>query len=195
MNKAWALMLGGLSLAVSMDAFSQAQSKDALGPSVEDIYIVRSVRESRTWPTEFCAEARTGFFTGGGADDQFTLRSTATRGSDGLMTNGNVQSVGRFHACFGPTGEPTVWNFYVEGALGTTTFKGRGQCVNGRQGYPEPGLQTSRCFLELNELSNAYIGGLFTSNAVNSSSSLGEVSTPPGYTQAGIATFRLWKRR
>jgi hypothetical protein len=193
MNRAQALILGGLSLAVSMDAF--AQSKGASSGGVEDIYVVRSVRESRTWPTEFCAEARTGFFTGGGAEDQFTLRSMATRGSDGFMTNANVQSVGRFHACFGPTGEPTVWNFYVEGALGSTTFKGRGQCVNGKQGYPEPGLQTSRCFLELNELSNAYIGGLFTSNAVNSSSSTGEVSTPPGYTQAGIATFRLWKRR
>jgi len=178
-----------------MDAFPQAQSTSAPGKSVEDIYIARSVRESRTWPTDFCAEARTGFFTGGGAEDQFTLRSTATRGSDGLMTDASVKPIGSLHGCFGPTGEPTVWNFFVEGALGTTTFKGRGRCVNGKQGYPEPGTNTSRCFLELSDLSNGYVGGLFTSNAVNSSSNLGEVSAPPGYTQAGIATVRLWKRR
>jgi hypothetical protein len=194
MNRAWTLVLGGLSLAVSMDALPQAQSKSAPGKSVEDIYIARSVRESRTSPTEFCAEARTGFLTGGGAEDQYTFRSTATRGSDGLMTNASVKPIGSLHACFGPTGEPTVWNFYAEGKLGTSTFKGRGQCVQ-KTNHPEEGVTSTRCFLDLSDISNPYIGGMATSNAINSYSSLGDVSLPPGYTQAGIFTLRLWKRR
>jgi len=194
MNRASALFLGGLSLVVSMDAFPQTQPKSASASRVEDIYIARSVRESRSWPTEFCAEARTGFPTGGGAEDKFTLRSTATRGSDGLMINASVQAIGSLHGCFGPTGDSLVWKFYAEGALGTTTFKGRGECVQ-KKNLPEEGMTPTRCFLDLYDISNAYVGGLATSNAMNSYSDVGDVSLPAGYTQAGIFTLRLWKRR
>jgi hypothetical protein len=194
MSRAWTLILGGLSLVVSIDAFPQAQSKSAPGSGVEDIYIARAVRESRDWPSAFCAEARTGFPTGGGAEDKFTFRSTATRGSDGLLTNSNVKEIGTLHGCFGPTADPLVWNMYAEGALGTTTFKGRGECVQ-KKDYPEPGMTPTRCSIDLYDLSNGYIGGTATSNAINSYSNLGEWSLPAGYTQIGIYTFRLWKRR
>ena len=134
MNRIWALTLGGLSLVVSMEAFPQAQSTKAADSRVEDIYIGRSVPESLFSPSKFCAEARIGFPTGAGREYDLSLRSTATQGSDGLMINTNVNVIGRLHACFGSTAEPMVMKFYAEGALGTTTFKGRGECVYMRQG-------------------------------------------------------------
>jgi hypothetical protein len=195
MNRAWALILSGLSLVASIEAFPQAQSTKAADSRVEDIYIGRSVPESMSSTSEFCAEARTGFPIGAGREYHYSLRSTATRGSDGLMINTNVKAIGRLHACFGSTAEPMVLKFYAEGVLGSTTFKGRGECVYMRKGPPEEGLSPKRCFLDLYDLSNAYVGGLLTMNSLESRASVGEVSLPPGYTQAGIFTVRLWKRR
>jgi hypothetical protein len=195
MKKTCALILGGLSLAVSMDAFPQAQSTSAAGGGVEDIYIVRSVRESRTFATEFCAAAKTGFSADAGAEDKFTLHSTAARGSDGLVTSSKVKPVGSLHGCFGATADALVFNFYAEGAIGAMTFKGRGQCVWVKRNHPEEGMTPVRCYLDLDEVSSPYTGGLVTSNAINSFQDLGDVSLPRGYTQVGIFTLRLWKRR
>jgi hypothetical protein len=83
---------------------------------------------------------------------------------------------------------------YAEGALGTITFKGRGECAQ-KNNYPEPGMTPTRCVIELSELPNGYVGGMATSNAINSYTTTGEFSTPTGYMQVGIFTFRLWKRR
>ena len=193
MNRAQALILGGLSLAVSMDAVAQSQGDPTGG--VEDIYIVRSVRESRTFATNFCDPAKTGFSADAGAEDKFTLHSTATRASDGLMTNSKAQPVGSLHGCFGATAAPLVFNFYAEGTLGAITFKGRGECVWVKRNHPEEGMTPVRCFLDLFDVSKPYVAGLATSNAVNSFQDLGDVSLPRGYTQVGIFTLRLWKRR
>jgi hypothetical protein len=178
-----------------MDASPQAQSKSARGGGVEDIYIVRSVRESRTIATQFCAAEKIGFSAESGAEDKFTLHSTASRGSDGLMTNSKVKPVGSLHACFGPTAEPLVFNFYAEGAVGAVTFKGRGECVWVKRNHPEEGITPGRCFLDLRDISSPYVAGLATSNAINSFQDLGDVSLPRGYMQVGIFTLRLWKRR
>lgn len=195
MNKAWPFILGGLSLAVLIDAYPQAQSQSASGLGSEDIFIVRSVRESRGAPTEFCAESKIGFTIFNGAEDKFALRSTSTQGSSGLMTNSSVQAVGSFRGCFGPLpADPRIAKFYAEGALGTVNFKGRGECIQIRD-VPEKGMSTARCFLELYDLSSGYVGGFATSNAVNSFMELGESSVPVGYAQTGIFTIRLWKRR
>jgi len=195
MNRAWALILGGLSLAVSMDAFPQAPSKSPPGKSVEDIYVVRSVRDLRTFASEFCAAARTGFSAESGAEDKFTFHSMATRASDGLMTNSKVQAVGSLHGCFGATADALVFKFYAEGAIGKIAFKGRGECVWVKRNHPEEGIYPTRCFLDLYDISSPYVGGLATSNRINSFQNLGEVSLPPGYTQTDIFTLRLWKRR
>lgn len=193
MNRIWVLVLGSMSSALALDAFPQ--SKGAPGGGVEDIYVVRSVRESRSFlPSDFCAQARIGFSNSGGAEDKFTFRSTATRDADGLMTSASVKAVGNLHGCFGPTADATVWKFYAEGAVGSVSFKGLGECVQKRN-VPEEGLTPTRCFLELYDVSKPYVGGLATSNAINSYSEVGDVSLPPGYTQAGIFTLRLWKRR
>jgi len=56
---------------------------------VENIYVARSLRESRVAATEFCAQARVGF---GDAtvEDQYTFRSIATRVADGLMVDAEI---------------------------------------------------------------------------------------------------------
>ncbi len=164
------------------------------GDQIEEIYVLRSLRESRGVPTEFCGEDRTRVGKAG-AEDQYTFQSTAIRGSDGLMIDANVKTVGRLHACFGPTPDPTTFSFYAEGSLGAVTFTGRGECRTAKSNYPELGLVVQRCFLELSDLPSGYVGGQLTTNTVNSRKSLGDKSDPPGYTQASIATVRLWKRR
>jgi hypothetical protein len=164
--------------------------------TVEDIYIARSWRESRIAPTEFCGEAKTGFKrVGVGVEDQYTFRSTTTRSSDGPITDTNVETIGRLHACFGPTAEPGVFYFYSEGVLGSVAFIGRGECRTAKQDYPEAGISVLRCFLELGGLPENYVGGQLTTNTVGSRNVIGDKSDPPGYTQPSIATIRLWKRR
>jgi hypothetical protein len=161
---------------------------------VEDIYIARSLRESTAAASDFCAKSRTGF-AAATREDHFTLRSTATRASDGLMVNTNVRIIGGIHACFGSTDDPAHMNFYAEATLGAVGFTGRGDCVFGKPDYPEPGINGVRCFLALSGLPAQYVGGVLTTNTVLSRNALGGTSDPPGYTQPSIATIRLWKRR
>jgi hypothetical protein len=161
---------------------------------VEDIYIARSIRESRVTPTDFSTQARTGF----GSqiyEDRFTMQSTATRASDGLMTDDNVNTIGRLRTCNGTTPDSKTTNFYAEGVFGAMTFTGSGQCLTVRPDYPEPGLEVARCFLDLRDVSGGYIGGLLTTNTMRSRQLIGVITDPPGYTQNSIATIRLWKRR
>jgi hypothetical protein len=162
-------------------------------PQVEEIYIARSVRESRIPPTEFCAQGRSGF---GDTtfEDRYTFRSTATRSSDGRMVDMNVTTIGSLHACFGRTADPAIINFYAEGVLGGAVFKGTGECRS-KPDFPEKGLLLSRCFLDLSGLPERYVGGLLTTNSMNSLTALGLHTDPRGYTQSSIATIRLWKKR
>ena len=161
---------------------------------VEEIYIARSVPESRTAPTAFCAQQRIGF---GGAtlEGQYTFRSTATQTSDGRMIDTNAKKIGSIHLCVGPTSDPTISNFYGEGFLGRTPFKGIGECHPRKHDFPERGLNMWNCFLDLSGLPSAYVGGLLTTNTMTSLQSLGMETDPRGYTQASIATIRLWKKR
>src|SRR5918993_2980992 len=71
---------------------------------VEEIYIARSVRESRVDPTDFCALARTGFTSI--YEDRYSFRSTSTRPSDGLMTSANLKTMATGHACVGQKTDP-----------------------------------------------------------------------------------------
>jgi len=183
-----------MGLLFSTAASEPAAQRSSTAAGVEDIYVARSLRESRVMPADFCAEARTGFGSSR-FEDRYTFRSIATRAQDGLMVDANVKTVGSLHACFGATPDPTLTRFYAEGALGTVTFTGRGECRTAKQDYPEPGMTVFRCFLELSDLPSGYVGGQLTTNTVGSRNVLGEQSDPPGYTQPSIATVRLWKRR
>ena len=190
----WALIVGCLCIASPIEASQSGRSAEASGRRVEDIYIARSMRESRVAAGDFCAEARTGFGSPR-FEDRYTLRSTATRSSDGLMVDANVQTIGSLRACFGSTPDQTLSTFYAEGALGAVTFTGRGECRSVRQDFPEPGMTVYRCFLELSDLPGGYVGGQLTTNTMGSRNALGDETDPPGYTQPSIATIRVWRRR
>jgi hypothetical protein len=161
---------------------------------VEEIYVVRSWRESRDTPTDFCAQSRTNFdkLT---SEDHYTFRSISIQTSNGRMIDNDVKTVGRLRACFGSTADPKLQNFYAEGALGDATFKGRGECLIYKDDYPEPGIISLRCFLHFSGLPAPYVAGELTTNSIRSRNVLGGVSDPPGYTQPSIATIRLWRKR
>lgn len=174
-------------------SFESASAADSAG-AVEDIYVVRSMRMTRIAATGFCASARTGLGEMN-TEDSYNFQSVRTNTSDGTVTDANVETVGKLHACFGPTSDPARFSFYAEGVLGGTPFTGRGDCLMARQDFPEEGLQLFRCFLDLSGLPREYLGGHLTTNTVTSKRSIGDVSDPPGYVQPSVATVRLWKKR
>jgi len=158
---------------------------------VEEIYIVRSVRDSRVDPTEFCAVAKTGFTPT--YEDRYSFRSTSTRPSDGLMTSADLETVANGHACVGQK-TPTIFAFYMELQLGRTAVSWNGECTQSKSDSPETGIGVMHCVLNLVNSDRADEGGQLTTNTVTSRNVLGTVTDPPGYTQASIATIRLWKR-
>jgi hypothetical protein len=182
-----------MKLSLALLAIAAQVTVAAQAGRVEDIFIARSVRESRITPTDFCTQSRTGF----GShiyEDRFTFQSTATRASDGLMTDDNVNTIGRLRTCIGTTPDSKTTELYAEG-VSSGIFTGNGECLTVRSDYPEPGLEGARCFLDLRDLSGGYIGGHLTTNTMRSRQLIGVITDPPGYAQNSIATIRLWKRR
>jgi hypothetical protein len=169
------------------------QSADNQSP-LEEIYIARSVREARISPTEFCAKARTGI-DNPTTENQFTLRSVATRTSDGRVLDTNVKTIGSIHTCGGPTANPAIFQFFGDFFLERVAFKAVGECHTPKPDFPERGLSFTSCVFDLSGLPGEYIGGQLTSSTMNSLKILGTETEPPGYTQASIATIRLWKKR
>jgi len=94
-------VLGFLAGTPSLGGAQQAQraSQAAQSDQVEEIYIARSVRESRVIPTEFCVQATTGFKSA--IEDQYTFQSIAVGTDDGRITNENVKTIGSGHARYG----------------------------------------------------------------------------------------------
>jgi len=164
------------------------------GGHIEEIYIARSLRESRDKPTEWCSKSRAGFESVT-SEDHYTFRSIAVRPSDGKLVNDNVRMIGRLRACFGSTNNPQLQNFYAEGVIGGVAFTGLGECLASTADYPESGITRSRCFMHLVGLPSKYVGGELTTNSIRSRNVVGDLSDPPGYTQPSIATIRLWRRR
>jgi hypothetical protein len=161
---------------------------------VEEIYIARSIRDSRTPVTEACTQAKTGFgdFI---YEDQYRFQSTAIRASDGRLVDTNVKTIATGRGCFGKTANPAINNFYLDLLLGGTTLKGIGECHRLKKDFPERGMAVINCVLELSDPSYRYVGGLLTTNTMFSLKPVGEQTDPPGYTQPSIATIRLWKKR
>jgi len=168
-----------------------AQSADT---SLEEIYVVRSVREAQIPATEFCAKARTGI-DNLPDERQFTLRSVATRTSDGRILDTNAKTIGSAHLCGGPTANPAIYQIYGDFALESIAFKVAGDCHTFKRDVPERGLTVYSCVFDLSGLPGEYFGGQLTSNSMNSVKLLGTETEPGGYTQVSIATIRLWKKR
>ena len=185
------LLLGEL-CSLPAEAHQVAGGSSRPDGEVEEIYIGRNIRESRSAPTEFCAQARTGFAAT--TEDRYTLRSIATRATDGRMVGANANVIGRFHACVG-TPDAVALKFYAEGTVGRISLTVVGDCRALKQDFPETGVTASACAFDVRDLPTEYIGGQVTTNTVRSRSTIGDKSDPPGYIQPSVVTIRLWRRR
>jgi len=185
--------LGGEPYALSRrgSSFGRVQADG----DVEDVVVARSLRIARNTGaniTAGCAASITGFTAT--LEDIFEMYSVKLS-NHGIVKNDRRRRTGDLHVCLGPTAEPTVLNFWTDGTLTGVAFHAIGTCTEKLTNYPEVGLRTFNCYQDLTNLSGGYIGGTLTTNTISSLQLFGEESNPPGYTQASIATVRLWKPR
>jgi hypothetical protein len=161
----------------------------------EEIYILRSIRERHEPAAGWCASTKTGFEPfPADAERFFSFWSLRLR-ADGKVTETKLKRIAELRACFGATGEPARQNFYAEIKMGSLSFYGNGECLALKIDFPETGLFPVRCQLVLSGLPAPYVGGLLTTNTMTSRAAFGGETDPPGYTQASIATLRLWKSK
>lgn len=172
-----------------------ADTAEAQSPAAqEEIYILRSIREPHESMAGWCSPGRTGFEPlAKDAERFYAFWSLRTDG--GRVVETKEKRVAQLRGCFGATGEPPRQNFYAEVQLGGIVFRGRGECLALRIDFPAAGLFPVRCQLVLDGLPPPYAGGLLTTNTMTSRAAFGGDTDPPGYTQASIATIRLWKSR
>jgi hypothetical protein len=164
----------------------------------EDIYVLRSVREERVAKSTWCSQERAGFAPFKSeflVDDRFSFWSIQTDPGEGKIIDARAKEVGHIRACYGLTADPRSFNFYGEGQVGKLSFAGTGDCLIVRTDYPEKGITTFRCMLNLRGLPSPYTGGLLATNTVGSRAMLGAETDPPGFVQSSIATIRLWRDR
>jgi hypothetical protein len=160
---------------------------------VEEIYVAHSIRISTTVPpTTFCNNAH--FKDGRIIEAYFKWSSVETSVNDGRLSNPAANTIGDIRGCFGSTPDPIFLTVYVEGTIAGIPFKGMGNCQE-QTDFPERGINHARCFAALSGLPNNYVGGALLNNGIVSQSNIGSTSSPPGYLQSGLATFRLWKKR
>jgi len=163
-------------------------------PSAEEIYVLRSIRERQPPVAGWCSAAKTGFepFS---ADAERSFSFWSVRSEGGRVIDAQAARVAELRGCFGPTPERARQSFYAEIKLGSLSFHGIGECLALAVDFPEPGLFPVRCQLVLRGLPAPYVGGLLTTNTLTSKAAFGGASDPSGYTQASIATIRLWKAK
>ena len=175
---------------------SAALALPASASDLEDIYVLRSIREPQTATADWCAASRTGFEPfPADAERFFSFWSVGSRPEDGRVVDAGQKRVADLRACFGPTADRARQNFYAEVRLGAISFRGRGECLALMIDFPETGLFPVRCHLVLSGLPAPFVGGLLTTNTMTTRAPFGGDSDPPGYTQASIATVRLWRAR
>jgi hypothetical protein len=173
---------------------TRAEDAQPATSPVEELYVLRSVRESRAQPSDTCAASRSKLQEPAW-EDQYTFRSIATNADDGRVLNTNVKSVGSIRACFGKTKDPEVLELYGEVSVNGIAAKAFGKCNTAKRDFPEKGVNLFACLFELFDLPPEYVGGQLTTNSLSSSELFGTESKPAGYTQVSIATIRLWKKR
>ena len=161
--------------------------------AVEDIFVLRSLREERLAPGEFCAQSKIGFVAG--VQDRYVFKAVVTRPEDGKVIDAVSHPAGTLRACFDGVPGASDRNFYAEGVLAGVAATGKGKCAGVASDYPEPGVTSTRCYLVLTGLTPPYVAGVLTTNTIVSREPIGAESSPPGYTQPSIATIRLWRRR
>lgn len=190
------VVLVATSTAASFTWVSLAHADEA-APSasdVEEIYVLRSVRETRAEPGPRCAPGASGLATPGW-EDHYTFRSINVRSEDGRVIDTDVKPAGTIDACFGRTADPALFDFYGEFAVNGIAGKAHGKCHTLKNGFPEAGINLFGCMFALSEMPPPYTGGQLTTNSVSSKQLFGTQSDPPGYVSVSIATIRLWKPR
>jgi hypothetical protein len=166
------------------------------GSGREEIYVLRSIREPHVPVANWCDPAKTGFDPyPTDAERAFSFWSISTKAEDGRIVETRKSRVATLRGCFGPTAERARQRFYAEIDLGSTSVRGSGECRAVRVDFPETHLFPVHCFLVLDGVPAGYVGGLLTTNTLTSKSAYGGDTDPPGYTQASIATIRLWRSR
>ena len=163
-------------------------------PAPEAIYVLRSIREPHEPVANWCSSARTGF-EGFPADAERFFSFWSVQTENGKVVDAKGARVAELRGCFGPTQERARQNFYAEVQLGSISFRGRGDCHALGMDFPEAGLIPVRCQLVLTGMPAPYVGGLLTTSTLTSQAPFGPDTVPGGYTQASIATIRLWKAR
>lgn len=188
--------IAGVVMLLSAGAAPTGNAAAQPAAALEEIYILRSIREPHQPADGWCASARTGFEPfANDAERYFSFWSVRARPEDGRIVQTKDMRVAELRACFGATGERARQNFYAEIKLGPVSFRGKGECLALGIDVPEAGLFPVRCQLVLSGLPAPYVGGLLTTNTLTSRAAFGGDTDPVGYTQASIATIRLWKSR
>jgi hypothetical protein len=198
MTRAKPRVLAALSLVAALTQLSacttSAGNRGEEGMGSEVIYLLRSIREEKAPDTDWCVSSRTGFEPfAADAERFFSFWSVGSRPEDGRIVDAKQRRVAELRACFGATPERARQNFYAEIELGGMSFRGSGECLALMTDFPEPGLFPVRCHLVLKGLPAPFVGGVLTTNTITSRARFGGETLPPGYTQASIATIRLWK--
>jgi hypothetical protein len=171
---------------------SSSRGEASAQESLEEIYVLRSIRERQATVPSWCAASKTGFEPfATDAERSFSFWSVGTQG--GKVVDAKAARVAELKGCFGATAERPRQHFYAEIKLGALTFQGKGECLALAVDFPEAGLFPVRCQLVLSGLPAPYVGGVLTTNTLTSNAAFGGETEPPGYTQASIATIRLWK--
>jgi hypothetical protein len=164
--------------------------------ALEAIYVLRSIREQQAPAPGRCAASRTGFEPfPSDAERFFSFWSVRVGAEDGRVIDAKQARVAELRGCFGATEDRARQNFFAEIELGALSFRGRGECLALGIDVPEAGLFPVRCQLVLSGLPAPFVGGLLTTNTITSKALFGGDTDPSGYTQASMATIRLWKAR
>jgi hypothetical protein len=164
--------------------------------ALEEIYVFRSIREPREPGASDCSADKTGFDPfPADAERYFSFWSVQLEQGSGRVLQPKDTRTAALRACFGPTAEPARQKFHAQIELGAKSFRGDGECSAVRLDFPQAGLFPVHCWLVLSGLTAPYVGGLLTTNTVTSRAAYGAESNPPGYTQASVATIRLWKSK
>ena len=163
---------------------------------LEEIYVLRSIREQKAPTPNGCTQSQIGFQPfPTDAERFFSFWSVRSRPENGRVIDAKQARVAELRGCFGPTEDRAQQNFYAEIELGSISFRGAGECLALGIDVPEAGLFPVRCHLVLSGLPAPFVGGLLTTNTITSGTAFGPDTDPPGYSQASIATMRLWRAR
>lgn len=175
---------------------ARTRSASPQDSALEAIYVLRSIREQQPPTSDGCAASRTGFEPfPTDAERFFSFWSVRSRAEDGRVVDAKQARVAELRGCFGPTEDRARQNFFAEIELGAISFRGSGECLALGIDVPEAGLFPVRCQLVLSGLPAPFVGGLLTTNTITSKAPFGGDTDPSGYTQASMATIRLWKAR